>query len=124
MDIEFNYRVDSSGASKGVRPIINTTANINFLKSLVPSKNPFPSFKKTTKVSLEAVKDKNNADEFIKVNSCLSQMSSIQKDVYVLKTFKNVSTREICNDLKISEYDFWKYISAARKEITNALYTS
>jgi len=119
MNIEFNYRADSSGATKGVRPIINTAANINFLKSLVPSKNPFPSFKSTT-----AVKDENNADEFIKVNSCLRQMSTIQKDVYVLKTFKNVSTREICSDLKISEYDFWKYISAARKEITNALYTS
>lgn len=124
MEIEFNYRSAPSRLPKESTSLLNSVTNLNFLRNLKPSKKTFLSFQNTNKVSLETINDKNVVDNLGKINFCLSQMNSTQKNVFVLKTYDNVSTNDICKRLKISENEFWKHISEARKELKEILYTN
>jgi len=124
MDIEFNYRRNPSRLPEESLPLLNSITNLNFLRNLKSSKKLFSSFKHTGKVSLEKTNDENITKNIEKINYCLSQMDNTQKNVFVLKTYENVTTQAICNILNISENEFWNYISAARNELKEALYTN
>jgi len=124
MDIKFNYRTNSSGLTERLKPLFNTVTNLKFLWSQTLSKNPFPSFSKDSGFETTSSEQNKSAERTKKLNLCLQQMNPKQKTVFVLKTFEDLSTKDICNRLDISENDFWKYIGNARKEISEKLFVN
>jgi len=124
MDIKFNYRTNSLGLSDRLRPLLSTVTNLNFLRNQTYFKNPFPSFSKATEAGPTPPKQKKSAERIMKLNLCLQQMNPKQKKVFVLKTFEDLSTKDICNRLEITENDFWMYIGNARKEISEKIFVN
>lgn len=47
----------------------------------------------------------------------LKEIPVIQKQVFILKTFDEKPTKEICTILKINEKQFWSYIHNVRVKL-------
>ena len=61
-----------------------------------------------------------NANQ-ISLNEALENVPKQQRDVFMLKTHYNYSTKEICKVLKIDEKQFWTYIHDTRKLLINTM---
>jgi len=124
MDIKFNYSTNPSGLSERLRPLLSSLTNLNFLRTKKTFKNPFSSFSNGTEFSPTPSNEKKSTEQIQELNSCLREMNPKQMKVFVLKTFEDLSTNDICSRLNITENDFWKYIGAAREEISERLFAN
>ncbi len=50
-----------------------------------------------------------------------NSISKKNMEIFILKTFKNIETKIICDKLKITEHEFWKSIHNARCMFINNL---
>jgi len=121
MDIQFKYQNNASKFSKPLKSLLNTSVNLNFLRNMMPSKNAFTSFPKTNTAVLTPAEHKTSAEKIKEINLCLQDMNTTQQKVFVLKTLKKQKTQDICEQLNITEHEFWKHINAARKELIEKL---
>ncbi len=58
----------------------------------------------------------------ILVFETLKAIPKLQREVFILKTIHNYSTKAICKVLKIDEKQFWSYMHDARKQLAGHLH--
>ncbi len=52
----------------------------------------------------------------------LKTIPKLQREVFVLRTIHNYSTKAICKVLKIDDTQFWTYMHDARQQLANTLH--
>ncbi len=70
---------------------------------------------------MEITLNQNTEVNQILLNETLENIPKQQRDVFILKTHYNYSTKEICKVLKIDEKQFWAYIHDTRKQLINTM---
>ncbi len=59
--------------------------------------------------------------DFNTISETLKEIPALQRHVFILKTFDNKPTKQICKDLKIDEKQFWSYIHNVRVKLMESI---
>jgi DNA-directed RNA polymerase specialized sigma24 family protein len=72
---------------------------------------------------MNVTKNQNTNDETHHnlILKTLKAIPKLQREVFVLKTIHNYSTKAICNVLKIDDTQFWTYMHDARQQLAGTL---
>jgi len=55
------------------------------------------------------------------ISEILKELPKLQREVFILKTLNNYTTKEICKSMKISEKQFWNCIHNVRKQLVKVM---